>query len=130
PGRLLAGFREQAGLPAKAKRYGGWEAKDINGHSLGHYLSAIALLGLRERVDYVVDELAACQKANGDGYVLPVPKKCFEDLRTGKIQANGFALNGVWVPFYTLHKVLAGLRDAGTPKALEVARGIVRWLDG
>jgi DUF1680 family protein len=130
PDRLLAGFREQAGLPAKAKRYGGWEAKDINGHSLGHYLSAVAWMGLRDRVDYIVDELAACQRAHGDGYVLPLPKRYFDDLRAGKVQAGGFNLNGAWVPFYTLHKVLAGLRDAGTPKALEVARGIVRWLDG
>ena len=41
--RPLAGFRAQAGLPAKAGRYGGWgEASDITGHSLGHYLSAMA----------------------------------------------------------------------------------------
>ena len=36
---MLAGFREQAGLPAKAQHDGGWEARGINGHSLGHYLS-------------------------------------------------------------------------------------------
>ena len=134
PDRLLAGFREQAGLPAKAKRYGGWESRDINGHSLGHYLSAIALMGLRDRVNYVVDELAACQQANGDGYVLPVPKKIYEDVRAGQIKTDGFGLNGVWVPNYTLHKVFAGLRDAyryaGSKKALEVERKLADWLDG
>src|SRR5262245_45316556 len=42
PDRLLAGFRTEAGLKEKAQRYGGWEAKAIHGHSLGHYLSAIS----------------------------------------------------------------------------------------
>src|SRR5438105_375048 len=112
PDRLLAPFRRQAGLPPKAQNYGGWEARDIAGHSLGHYLSALSLLfastgeeQVRERINYIVDELAVCQKANGDGYLLPVEKKAFEELREGRINATGFALNGVWVPFYTLHKV-------------------------
>src|SRR5207237_771865 len=51
----------------------------------------------------------------------------------GKINATGFALNGVWVPFYTLHKVFAGLRDtfryAGNKKALDVERKLADWLD-
>jgi DUF1680 family protein len=141
PDRLLAGFREQAGLPAKAKRYGGWEAMGIHGHSLGHYLSAISLMyaatgnpQLLQRVRYIVDELAACQQANGDGYVCTVPKKVYEDIRDGKIKASGFSLNDVWVPNYTLHKVLAGLRDAhrysGNTQALDVARKLADWLDG
>src|SRR5438093_13070111 len=69
PDRMLAPFRRQAGLPLKAENYGGWEARDIAGHSLGHYLSALSLLFastgdelLRERIDYVVVELAACQE--------------------------------------------------------------------
>ena len=41
PDRLLGGFRAQAGLPTKAVPYGGWEARGIAGHSLGHYLSLI-----------------------------------------------------------------------------------------
>ena len=128
PDRLLAGFRERAGLPAKARRYGGWEAKDITGHSLGHYLSAVARAGMRDSVDYIVDELAATQDA--DGYVMTAPKRIFEEVRSGKIEASGFALNGVWVPMYTMHKVVAGLRDAGTPKALEVVGRLLDWLCG
>ena len=123
PDRLLAGFRQQAGLPKKAERYGGWEARGINGHGLGHYLSALSALHAasgdaavkrraREHIDYIVSELAACQQANGDGYVLPVSKRIYEDLRAGRIKASGFNLNDEWVPNYTLHKVLAGLRDA------------------
>jgi DUF1680 family protein len=140
PDRLLAPFRIQAGLPAKAERYGGWESRDISGHSLGHYLSALSFLytcrgdrGVEERVHYIVDELAACQDANGDGYVLPVNKQAFEDLRAGRIAASPFTLNGVWVPFYTQHKVLAGLRDAyrlvNIPKALDIGRKIADWLE-
>ncbi len=141
PDRLLAGFRAQAGLPEKAKRYGGWEARGINGHSLGHYLSAISALyaatgdpRVLARINYVISELAACQKANGDGYVLPVSKKIYDDLRAGKIQATGFSLNGEWVPNYTLHKVLAGLRDAyrfaGSAPALDMESHLADWLAG
>ena len=127
PDRLLSAFRTQAGLAPKAPRYGGWESKDITGHGLGHYLSAVARAGMRDRVDYIVDELAACQ--DSDGYVMTAPKRIFDEVRAGKIEASGFALNGVWVPMYTMHKVVAGLRDAGTPKALDVAHKLLRWLE-
>lgn len=141
PDRLLSGFRAQAGLPEKAKRYGGWEARGINGHGLGHYLSALSALyastgdaRARERIGYIVSELAACQAANGDGYVLPVSKKIYEDLRAGRIKASGFGLNNEWVPNYTLHKVFAGLRDAyrfaGSKQALEVERRLADYLAG
>lgn len=89
---------------------------------------------LQERVHYVVAELAICQEANDDGYVLPVDKAAFNGVRAGKIDASPFALNGVWVPFYTLHKLLAGLRDAhrlaGSSEAMIVARKVADWLDG
>ncbi|HSI07577.1 MAG: beta-L-arabinofuranosidase domain-containing protein [Rariglobus sp.] len=141
PDRLLAPFRAQAGLPPLAERYGGWESRDISGHSLGHYLSALCHLHaatgdewILPRIDHIVAELAACQTANADGYVLPVNKPAFAALREGRIEATPFSLNGVWVPFYTLHKLLAGLRDAhrlaGSAPALAVARGVADWLAG
>ena len=141
PDRLLVGFREQAGLPARCTRYGGWESRDIAGHSLGHYLSALSYLyaatgepAVKARVDYIVAELDACQCSGGDGYVLPVLKKTFTDLRNGIINATPFSLNGVWVPNYTLHKVLAGLRDAwhqtGNRTALEIEHQLGNWLCG
>ncbi len=90
PDRMAAPFRLQAGLAPKAELYGGWESRDISGHTLGHYLSALCFHDAssgderaRERIDYIVDELAACQQANGDGYVLPVDKQAVEDLRGG-----------------------------------------------
>ncbi|HEY8991139.1 MAG TPA: beta-L-arabinofuranosidase domain-containing protein, partial [Luteolibacter sp.] len=139
--RLLSGFRAQAGLPEKAKRYGGWEARGINGHGLGHYLSAVSALYAAtgdpkalDRVNYVVKELDACQRANGDGYLLPVNKRVYDELREGKIKATGFGLNGEWVPNYTLHKVFAGLRDAwrfaGNKDALRIERALADYLAG
>ena len=141
PDRLLAPFLMQAGLPPKAGRYGGWESRDISGHSLGHYLSALAHLhaatGSGEAlrlVNHIVDEIARCQQANGDGYVLPVEKSAFGRVRAGEIDATPFSLNGVWVPFYTLHKLLAGLRDAlrlcGNARALEISKSVGGWLEG
>ena len=46
PDRLLHTFRLNAGLATTAKPYGGWEAPavELRGHSLGHYLTACALL--------------------------------------------------------------------------------------
>lgn len=139
--RLLAPYLLQAGLPAKAERYGGWESRDISGHSLGHYLSAISHMlqatgdgRLAPRISYIVEELARCQQANGGGYVLPVEREAFERLRAGDVEASSFSLNGVWVPFYTLHKLMAGLRDvwrlAGLAEALAVERKLGDWLAG
>lgn len=140
PDRLLAGFREDAGLPPKAKRYGAWEAQGVAGHTLGHYLSACSKMyratgneQFRERVAYIVEELAACQDANGNGYVAAIPdgKRVFAELARGEIRSQGFDLNGCWVPWYTTHKVMAGLRDAylctANEKALTVYRKLADW---
>lgn len=140
PDRLLHNFRAQAGLEPKGRPYGGWEADTIAGHTLGHYLSALSLrcaqLGIgRERVDYIVDELAACQRAHGDLYVagftrrngdaIEDGKKIFPEIERGDIRVMPFDLNGCWVPLYNFHKTLAGLLDAhrhcGSRTALEVA---------
>jgi hypothetical protein len=88
PDRLLAKFRIEAGLEPKAKPYEGWEAETIAGHSLGHHLSACALMyqstndsRFLERVNYIVDELEAVQNAHGDGYLgaFANGKKIFEE---------------------------------------------------
>lgn len=142
PDRLLAWFRKEAGLEPKAQVYGGWESMGVAGHSLGHYLSACSLLyanekdqQLLERVEYIVDELALCQEKNGNGYVAAIPngKKVFEEISRGEIRSAGFDLNGCWVPWYTMHKVMAGLRDAclycGNRKALTVLTKLADWAD-
>lgn len=133
PDRFLANFRKDAGLSPKAEHYGGWESQGVSGHAGGHYLSACALAyaatgdaRFRERVDYFVEELAACQKANGNGYVSAIPKgkQIYAEVAAANIRSAGFDLNGGWVPNYTMHKLLAGLRDAyrfaGNQRALEV----------
>jgi len=67
PDRLLHNFRVHAGLKPKGESHGGWEADTIAGHSLGHYLTACALIHAqtgdpeaKKRVDYIVGELAEC----------------------------------------------------------------------
>lgn len=142
PDRLLAKFRSEAGLKPRAEHYKGWESNTVAGHSLGHYLSGCALAykatgdaRFKERVDYIVDELAAAQEADGDGYIGAFPRgKAIleEQVAKGNIRSKGFDLNGLWVPLYTHHKVMAGLRDAhrlaGNATALEVERRFADWL--
>ena len=115
PDRLLSWFRKGAGLVPKAPVYGGWESMGIAGQTLGHYLTACSCMWqatgdpeLLRRVHYIVDELALCQNANGSGYVGAIPngKKLFADQAAGKDFKAG------WVPWYTMHKLFAGLRDA------------------
>ncbi len=141
PDRLLHRFRLHAGLPPKGALYGGWERETISGHTLGHYLSACALMfdatgdaRFRRRIDYVADELALCQDARGTGYVGGIPNEdtIFAQVARGDIRAAGFDLNGGWVPWYTMHKLLAGLLDAwvqcGNAKALAVASRLGDWV--
>ena len=121
PDRLLSRFREYAGLEPKGEIYGGWEKAAISGHSLGHYLSACSLMyastGDKEflrRVNYIVEELALCQDKHADGYAMGIPngRKVLDEVSRGDIRSKGFDLNGCWVPWYTTHKLMAGLRDA------------------
>jgi len=142
PDRLLAKFYSEAGLKPKAEHYLGWEDESLAGHSLGHYLSACSMMyqttgdsRFLERVIYIADELKLIQDADGDGYIgaFPNGKKVFEEeVAKGNIRSKGFDLNGIWAPFYTQHKVLAGLRDAyhlcGNKTALEVEKRFADWI--
>jgi DUF1680 family protein len=150
--RLLHNFREQAGLPATAEVYGGWESDTIAGHTLGHYLSALSLMyagndkaDCKARADHIVSELRACQLAGSDGYVAGFTRKradgsieggrvVLDEVARGDIRALPFDLNGSWAPFYTWHKLLAGLLDAhrccGNADALLVLEGIAGYIDG
>lgn len=142
PDRLLAKFRSESGLEPKAEHYLGWEAMSLAGHSLGHYMSACAMMfqstgdeRFLERVDYMVGELDACQQSGGNGYVGAFPNGdtiLRDEVGKGIIDAAPFYLNGIWAPFYTIHKVMAGLRDAfrlcDNAQALVVEKGIADWL--
>jgi DUF1680 family protein len=129
PDRLLHMFRLTAGLPSTAQPLGGWEApeNELRGHYTGHYLSSAALMSaqtgdaeLKARGDRMVAELARCQRPNG--YLSAFPEEFFDRLRAGR---------PVWAPFYTLHKIMAGLLDmhtlAGNAQALDVLKGMARW---
>ena len=129
--RLLHMFRLTAGLPSTAEPLGGWEApvNELRGHYLGHYLSALAKMSqslgdaeLKARSDRIVAELAACQQKIGNGYLSAFSEEFFDRLRDGK---------PVWAPFYTLHKIMAGLLDVhtltGNAQALDVLQGMARW---
>ncbi len=143
PDRLLAKFRIEAGLEPKAQHYGGWEGQTLAGHSLGHHLSGCALMfqttgnsRFLERVNYIIDELAICQEAGKGGYIGAVPdaQKIFEEeVAKGDIRSKGFDLNGIWAPFYTYHKIMAGLDDAynlcGNEKALEINKRFASWVE-
>lgn len=140
PDRLLHRYRLYAGLEPKGAVYGGWESRGISGHSLGHYLTACALMYAatddqvyKERVDYIIDELALCQKAHGNGYVGAIPEqdRIWSEVAAGDIRSQGFDLNGGWVPWYTQHKLWAGLIDAfkytGNDEALSVVIQLTDW---
>ncbi|MGE0771174.1 MAG: beta-L-arabinofuranosidase domain-containing protein [Cyclobacteriaceae bacterium] len=140
PDRLLHRFRLHAGLEPKGEIYGGWEKESLSGHSLGHYLTAVALLyathndpELKKRSDYIVSELALCQDARKTGYVGAIPKEdtLWAQVARGEIKSAGFDLNGIWSPWYTVHKVMAGLFDAylytGNEQAKEVLSKMADW---
>ncbi len=140
PDRLLHRFRLFAGLAPKAPIYAGWESETLSGHTLGHYLSACAMyyavtgdVRFKEKTDYVVNELALCQEARKTGYVGSIPKEdsVWNDVSKGNIRSAGFDLNGLWSPWYTLHKVFSGLLDAylysDNEKAKEVVIKFADW---
>jgi uncharacterized protein len=119
PDRMLHNFRVNAGLKPKAPVYGGWESVGpwieikCHGHTLGHYLTACSLMfastgdtRFRQRVDYIVYDLKACQKAGRTGLICAFPDGSapLDQIRN--------PTRFVGVPWYTMHKIFAGLRDA------------------
>jgi len=137
PDRLLHSFRLNAGLPTTARPYGGWEAPDVElrGHSLGHYLTACSLMyeatgdeRPKARAIATAAELRKVQQAlpargMTPGYLSAFPEEFFDRVE---------ARRGVWAPYYTLHKILAGLLDVhratGDATALETARNMAAWV--
>src|SRR6185436_6340492 len=151
PDRMMAGYRLRAGLKPKAEGYGGWDSpngKQLTGHIAGHYLSAASLMfeatgdaRFKERVDYLVKELKEVQDKRGNGYLGAITDPqgtdgdvIFQQVAEGKIRSGGFDLNGMWSPWYTLHKTYAGLRDAyrytGNKAALELESKFAAWAEG
>jgi len=130
--RLLHSFRVTAGIASTVVPYKGWEDPtcELRGHFAGgHFLSAVALAStgsgntvLKARGDELVSGLAACQKKIGTDYLSAYPTDIFEHLAQGK---------PAWAPFYTYHKIMAGLLDmhqlTGNPDALAIAERMAVW---
>jgi DUF1680 family protein len=119
PDRMLAYYRKRAGLQPKAAGYGGWDGdgRNLTGHIAGHYLSAVSLIyaatgdiRFKQRADYIVSELKEVQDKNGDGYLsaLENGRERFNEVASGNIRSTFFELNGLWSPWYTMHKTFAG----------------------
>lgn len=133
--RLLHSFRETAGITSTATPYGGWESPtiELRGHfNGGHFLSATALAwgtsgneDLKRLGDAAVGGLAQCQQKHGNGYLSAFPTTLFQHLVDGI---------PVWAPFYTYHKIMAGMLDmyvhTGNTDALKVAEGMAHWVRG
>lgn len=136
--RLLYTFRMNAGLSAgDVKPLGGWEqpengqrSSELRGHFMGHYLSALAQQAAngdrdsKSKADYMVAELAKCQQKLGGNYLSAFPTTWWDRLASG---------TRVWAPFYTIHKIMAGMFDmyalAGNGEALRALEGIATWAD-
>ncbi|MBQ1464310.1 MAG: glycoside hydrolase family 127 protein [Ruminococcus sp.] len=148
--KLLAGFRDNAGLSTNgATRYGGWENTNIAGHCVGHYLTALAqayqhpectaeqkniIFG---RIKVLIDNMQICQQHSrgkaGFLWAAPVPsdgnvERQFDRVEIGK--ANIF--DDAWVPWYTMHKLIAGLVDiykaTGYTPAKDVGSSLGDWV--
>ncbi|XP_042492094.1 uncharacterized protein LOC122071757 isoform X2 [Macadamia integrifolia] len=128
---LVWSFRKTAGLPTSGTPYGGWEdpTSELRGHFVGHYLSASAQMWasthndtLHEKMSAVVSALEACQKKMGSGYLSAFPSELFDRFE---------AIKPVWAPYYTIHKILAGLLDqytlADNARALKMVVGMVEY---
>ena len=130
--RLMRGFGDISGVKIDAEKYGGWETSAIQGHTLGHYLTAVsqayAASGdeeLKKITDYMISVLAKCQLENG--YLHAIPEEHFERIESGNT-------SGTWVPWYSMHKILAGIIDVykftDNKNALAIASDLGDWVYG
>ena len=140
--RLLCGFRENAKLDTKgAKRYAGWENTLIAGHSVGHYLTAVAQAyqnptltaaqrsALEGKIKALLDGMRVCQQNSKGkpGFLWAGQIKNannvevqFDLVEQGKTNI----INESWVPWYTMHKIVQGLVDVYNATGNETAKTI------
>ena len=126
--KLMAGFRETAGIPKRADRYqGGWENEDYSGHTLGHYMVALAQVyakekseEVKERLEYILSELSQSQKQSG--YLFTYGEEVFGKLEKGEPYK-------VW---YTMHKIVTGLiavyKLTGMEQAFTIVKKLGDWI--
>ncbi|WP_158994572.1 glycoside hydrolase family 127 protein [Mucilaginibacter sp. L196] len=138
--RLLHSFRVNAGMLSEDKNsltkmpkpLGGWEELDmeLRGHSIGHLLSGLSFqyastgdTVFKKKIDSLVRGLAEVQATlNEGGYLSAFPQNYID---------RDIAGQQVWAPWYTLHKITAGLIDAywyaGNTQALDVLNKMADW---
>lgn len=135
--RLLHTFRLNYGLSSSATACGGWESPttELRGHSMGHVLTGLAqayastgTASYQTKGDYLVAQLAICQAravtaGYNTGYLSAFPESFIDRVE---------ARQAVWAPYYTLHKIMAGLLDmhllAGNAQALTVLTAMAAWV--
>ncbi|KAF5175774.1 proline-tRNA ligase [Thalictrum thalictroides] len=125
---LVWSFRKTAGLSTPGYPYGGWESpkQELRGHFVGHYLSATAQMWasthndtLHDKMNAVVSALFACQEKLGTGYLSAFPSEFFDRVE---------AIKPVWAPYYTIHKIMAGLVDQYSLGGNSQALKMVVWM--
>lgn len=138
--RLLAGFRTTAGIDTKGVRpYGGWEDSLLGGHCVGHYLTAIAQAvkatgdeELKEKSQVLIEGLEECQRKLGTGFLFGAKVEDKEDVEKQFDILEGKKKGETWVPWYNMHKVLAGLIDTykytENETALLIAEKLGDWI--
>ncbi|MCL2405859.1 MAG: glycoside hydrolase family 127 protein, partial [Defluviitaleaceae bacterium] len=140
---MLYNFRDAAGIDTKsAPPMTGWDAPEclLKGHTTGHYLSALSLAVcsgeneelFRDKLCYMVSGLAECQKVMGEtgrfkeGFLSGYAEDQFDLLQ------EYVPYPSIWAPYYTLHKIFAGLLDAyelaGIQQALQIAEKLGLWV--
>ncbi|XP_058071736.1 uncharacterized protein LOC131220878 [Magnolia sinica] len=130
---LVWSFRKTAGLETPGTPYGGWESPstELRGHFVGHYMSASAQMWastyndtLHEKMSAVISALHSCQKQLGTGYLSAFPSELFDRFE---------AIKPVWAPYYTIHKIMAGLLDqylfTNNTQALEMVVGMADYFN-
>lgn len=152
--KCVSGFRRTAGLSSTSSTYGGWETSLIAGHAIGHYTTALAQgynntgdAELLAKSNALIDALYEAQvKTDGQngqnvkkGYLFATTNAWsggtvvsgegqFDNVEANKTNITRQA----WVPWYTMHKILAGLIDTykltGNEKALEMADALGTWV--
>ena len=138
--RLVAGFRRTAGITTAAKTYGGWETSLIAGHTLGHYLKALAQAyhcsGDVELLDLSNATIAALSESQlDDGFLFATTGAFQGQLQFDNVEAGRTDIHTqAWVPWYTMHKILAGLVSTyqlcGLDSALACASRLGDWVYG
>lgn len=139
--RVLSRFRETAGLDTKGKKpYSGWEDSLLGGHCVGHYLSACAQgvkatgdQELKQKLDEIISGLKKCQDTLGTGFLFgaKINNKDNVEYQFDIVEEKGYS-NEIWVPWYNMHKMVAGLVDTykftGNEEALETAKKLGTWV--